>query len=61
MRPHLLITIALASILLACGASKPKHSLSCGDKIDDCMDECTLDPRTQDTCFAGCRTNISCD
>lgn len=61
MRPALLIVIALASTLLACGASRPKHSLSCRDKIDDCMEECTLDPHTQDTCFAGCRSTIACD
>jgi hypothetical protein len=58
-----LLMLALATLLGACAASKsrPKHSLDCRDRIDDCMDDCPLEPAMQDACFAGCRTNTPCD
>lgn len=58
LRPVLFVLTALS--LLSC-ATGPKHPLKrdCRAQIDDCMDECPLDPNTQDSCFASCR-NQSC-
>lgn len=58
-----LLTVALAALLGACAGSRsrPKHSLDCRERIDECMDDCPLDPAMQDACFAGCRTNTPCD
>jgi hypothetical protein len=58
-RLTLLAVVALASSLLGC-AHKPRRELDCRERIDDCMDDCSHDPKLQDSCYAGCR-NISCD
>lgn len=58
-----LLTLALAALYAGCAGSRsrPKHSLDCRDRIDDCMDDCPLEPAMQDACFASCRSNTPCD
>jgi len=56
-----LLTLVLAPVAMACGSSRPKHTLDCRERIQDCMDDCPLDPNMQDACFAGCRSKVACE
>jgi hypothetical protein len=51
--------VALATSLFGC-AHKPRRELDCRERIDDCMDDCSQDPKLQDSCYASCRT-LSCE